>query len=135
MLKMIQISVVSGKNAGKSFALKKFPAIIGRDSKADVLLDDEGVWDKHCQISYNPCDGFYISAFEPATLLLNGQPVQKSRLRNGDSITAGSAKFQFWLAEVKPKDFRIRETLTWLFIISLFFVQVLIIYKIIRIIG
>ncbi|MCX7872727.1 MAG: FHA domain-containing protein [Verrucomicrobiae bacterium] len=131
---MIQISIVSGKNSGKKFDLNHFPVIIGRDSKADVILDDDGVWDRHCQISYTS-DGFYLSSIEPATVILNEKVVQKKRLTNGDLVVIGDARFRFWLSEVKPKNFITREALMWVAIIALFFVQVLIIYEIIQVTG
>lgn len=132
---MVQISIISGKNSGKTFNLNKFPALVGRDSKCDVALQDDGVWEKHFEITYVSGDGFYISSIEPAQTIVNDKVIQKTRLRNGDLITVGETKLRFWLSEVKSKDYSIREILTWISIISLFFIQVYIIYKLIQITG
>jgi pSer/pThr/pTyr-binding forkhead associated (FHA) protein len=132
---MVQISIISGKDSGKTINLDKFPALVGRLSNASLVLKDDGVWDKHFEISYVPGDGFYLSAIEPAITVVNDKSVQKIRLRNGDVIVAGGAKLRFWLSEVKSKTYILREAITWISIISLFFIQVYIIYKLIQITG
>lgn len=129
---MLQLQVLTGKKTGAKFTAQNFPIVIGRNASAHLQLQEDGVWDNHCQIDYVPADGFYLKSTQPAITLLNDKPVQEARLKNGDIITAGSVKIRFWLSEVKQKNFLWRERLTWLAIALLSLSQILLIYYLTR---
>jgi pSer/pThr/pTyr-binding forkhead associated (FHA) protein len=110
---MIQLLLLSGRKAGSRAVANHFPFRIGRASPNDLVLEDDGVWDEHLTLEFKPREGFYLRTSSEAIAAVNGKPVQNTILRNGDVITAGSAKIQFWLAPAPQFGLRFRENLVW----------------------
>jgi len=124
---MFQLKVLSGKKAGTVWVARRFPVRIGR-AAADLQLEESGVWDQHLQLDLNPEEGIVLRA-QPDTLAsVNGQPVQRTVLRNGDAIDIGSLRMQFWLSEARQGGLRFREGLTWAGIAAISLGQVGLIY-------
>mgnify|MGYP000135593452 CR=1 FL=1 len=113
---MVQLRVLSGKQAGVECTARRFPFRIGRAAGNDLRLDDDGVWDHHASLDFDPAEGFVLRAESDALLSVNHQPVRTARLRNGDHIQIGAATLQFWLAPLAPRPQRWREWLVWLLI-------------------
>ena len=118
---MIQLHLVSGRKAGSQAAARHFPFRIGRAPRNNLVLEDDGIWDEHLIVEFDKKEGFYLSTASEAIAAVNGKPVQRTILHNGDVITAGSAKIQFWLAPVPQFGLRLRENLVWalLFFVTL----------------
>jgi pSer/pThr/pTyr-binding forkhead associated (FHA) protein len=129
---MVQLKVLSGKKAGTAWVARRFPVRIGRSSAANLRLEEDGVWDQHLQLDFNPAEGIVLSAQPNAPVAVNGQVVQQTVLRNGDSIDIGSSKLQFWLADTRQTDLRLREGLTWAAIAAISIGQVALIYGMLR---
>lgn len=110
---MVQLRILSGKKAGAAWVARRFPVRIGRAAGADLQLEEEGVWDQHIVLDFQPAQGFVLSAQPNALTRLNGQPVQQALLRNGDAIELGSLKLQFWLGQTRQAGLRLREAFTW----------------------
>ena len=125
---MIQFSILTGKKAGKSWVVRRFPVRIGRSAAADLRLDEEGVWDQHLQVDFKPRDGFYVSAQPNALATVNCQPVRQTRLRNGDCLEIGALKMRFWLGQTRQTGLRFREWLTWAAIAAVCLGQIALIY-------
>jgi pSer/pThr/pTyr-binding forkhead associated (FHA) protein len=129
---MVQLNVLSGKKAGTAWVARHFPIRIGRSSKADLQSDESGVWDQHLQLDFDPATGLVLTAQPDALATVNGQPVQKAVLRNGDAINIGSLRLQFWLSETRQRGLRFREGLTWAALAAISLGQVAIIYWLVR---
>ena len=129
---MVQLKVLSGKKAGTAWAARHFPVRIGRSPKADLQSDESGVWDQHLRLDFDPAKGLVLTTQQDALASVNGQPVQQTVLRNGDTISIGSLKLQFWLSETRQRGLRYREGLTWLAIGAISLGQVAIIYWLVR---
>jgi pSer/pThr/pTyr-binding forkhead associated (FHA) protein len=110
---MIQLHIFSGKKAGAQSVARRFPFRIGRAAQNDLQLEDAGIWDQHLMLEFQLNEGFTLAAAPEAIVAVNGQSVQKTVLRNGDIITLGSVKIQFWLAAAQQRGLRIREGLVW----------------------
>ncbi|HUA66707.1 MAG TPA: FHA domain-containing protein [Alphaproteobacteria bacterium] len=110
---MIQLYVLSGKKAGSRVAASRFPFRIGRDPESDLPLDDDGVWGRHIVLEFRRKEGFRLAATPEAIAAVNSQPAAEVLLRNGDIITLGSAKLQFWIAPASQRGLRLRENLVW----------------------
>jgi len=54
-----------------------------------------------------------LQTFDQAFATINEQPQTSARLRNGDVISFGSAKLQFWLADPEQGSLRLRELMVW----------------------
>jgi pSer/pThr/pTyr-binding forkhead associated (FHA) protein len=125
---MIQIKVLSGDKSGTVLAPRRLPVRIGRDPKADLRLEESGVWDLHLQIDLVAGESFTLRARPEASVAVNGQPVKETVLLNGDTIEIGSLKLQFWLTEPRQTGLRWRESLTWLAIAAISLAQIWLIY-------
>jgi pSer/pThr/pTyr-binding forkhead associated (FHA) protein len=110
---MIDLQVLSGKKAGSRVVVGHFPFQIGRAPQNDLPLEDDGVWDRHLTLEFQEKDGFHAVTTANAIATVNGKQVDKSRLHNGDIITVGSAKLQFWLAPAPQRSLSLRENLVW----------------------
>jgi len=125
---VVLLKVLTGKKAGTSWAARRCPILIGRSSTADLQLEEGGVWDEHLQLDFNAAEGIVLSARPSALAVVNGQPVERTVLRNGDTIDIGSLKVQFWLTEARQRGLRFREGLTWVAIAAISISQVGLIY-------
>ena len=95
---MVQLNIISGKMAGNQRVVRHFPFHIGRAPGNDFCLDDAGVWEQHLALDFQKGGGFTLQTAGGAFVAINEQPQTSARLHNGDIISFGSAKIQFWLA-------------------------------------
>jgi len=128
---MIQFNVLSGKKAGSRTVVRRFPFRVGRAPDNDLQLDDDGVWNEHLTIGFES-GGFNFAVASGALVAVNGGPFQNQTLRNGDIITVGSARLQFWLAAARQRGLRIRELFVWALIAAVTATQFALIYWLIR---
>jgi pSer/pThr/pTyr-binding forkhead associated (FHA) protein len=110
---MVQFQILSGKQAGNRWVARRFPVRIGRAAANDLRLEEEGIWDRHCEVNLDPATGFVLSVQSAAILTLNQEPVRNTSLRNGDSLELGSVKLRFWLADPVVRTFRMGEWFVW----------------------
>jgi len=129
---MVQLSILSGKMAGDVQVIRRFPFLIGRSVENDLSLDEPGIWDKHLTLGFQKGQGFILETAPEALAAVNGQPQKSTRLRNGDIISFGSAKIQFWLAPVPLRGLRTREMLVWALLVSVTAAQIALIYWLLR---
>lgn len=129
---MVQLSILSGKMAGDIQVIRRFPFSIGRSIENDLSLNEAGIWEKHLTLGFQKKEGFTMEAAPDALATVNGQPQKFARLRNGDVISFGSAKIQFWLAPVPLRGLRTREMLVWVLIAAVTATQITLIYWLLR---
>jgi pSer/pThr/pTyr-binding forkhead associated (FHA) protein len=110
---MVQFRILSGPKAGGIFAVRRFPFHVGRAADNDLCLDTAGVWDYHFVLKLQSGEGFTLHTFDGAFAAVNEQPQTAARLRNGDIISFGSAKLQFWLSAPAQRGLRFREWFVW----------------------
>ena len=125
---MVQLQLLSGKHAGTTTLARRFPFVVGRNSTADLCLEQDGIWDRHLEVHLQIPDGFVLKSHPRALTSVNGQPVQQAFLRNGDLIELGPLKIQFWLSETRQRGLRTREFLTWFALAALCAGQIVLIY-------
>jgi pSer/pThr/pTyr-binding forkhead associated (FHA) protein len=129
---MIQLNILHGKKAGNQPVGRLFPFRIGRAAGNELQLEDDGVWDQHLTLEFHPQSGFKLSTAPQALATVNGEPVLNTILRNGDIITVGSVKIQFWLAAARQRSLFVREGFVWAVIASVTAIQLALIYWLIR---
>lgn len=129
---MVQFKILSGKKAGDQPVVRFFPFHIGRAAENDLQLADDGVWDQHLTLKFQKKEGFNLATAANALVAVNGQPVQDVILRNGDIITLGCVKLQFWLAAAKQRSLIAREFFIWALIIAVTSAQLMLVYWLIR---
>ena len=129
---MIQLQILSGKQAGTRWVARRFPVRIGRSTANDLQLEENGVWDEHLELTLDPAQGLLLTPRPDALVTVNRQAVQAIRLRNGDSIEIGSVQMRFWLAEIRQRGLRIREWFVWTLVAVISFGQVALIYWLLK---
>jgi pSer/pThr/pTyr-binding forkhead associated (FHA) protein len=129
---MIQLSILSGKQAGTQTVARRFPFSIGRAAENELKLEDDGVWDRHLTLEFQPQSGFNLTTAANAIATVNGESVQNRILRNGDTIAAGSVKIQFWLAAARHGSLIARESFVWVLLASVTAGQMALIYWLLK---
>ncbi len=129
---MLQLRILSGRQAGAVFNARRFPVRIGRAAENDLRLEDDGVWDRHCEITLDTKDGFLIATGSGALLDVNSETVQKARLCNGDILAAGSAKFAVGLAETRQQSLALREAFVWTMVLCVTVAEIALVYWLIQ---
>jgi pSer/pThr/pTyr-binding forkhead associated (FHA) protein len=129
---MVQLRILSGKMAGDVQVVRRFPFCIGRLVENNLCLDEPGVWDKHLTFGFQKKEGFTLETASDALVTVNGESQKSTRLRNGDIISFGSAKIQFWLAPAQLRGLRAREMFIWALLIIVTAVQLALIYRLVK---
>ena len=125
---MIQLQILTGKQAGLEWQARHFPVRIGRASTNHLTLDDQGIWERHLEIVLQSREGFLLNTQPDALTSVNRQPVREAFLRNGDLIQIGSVQIRFWLVRARQYSLRFREAITWLAFGLLCASQIVLIY-------
>jgi pSer/pThr/pTyr-binding forkhead associated (FHA) protein len=129
---MIQLNILSGKKAGGQTVARHFPFRIGRAAENELQLEDDGVWSEHLVLEFQKQEGIKLTTSANALATVNGESVQNAILRNGDTITVGSAKLQFWLAAARQRGLRLRELFVWMLIVAVTAAQIALVYWLVR---
>jgi pSer/pThr/pTyr-binding forkhead associated (FHA) protein len=125
---MLLLTVLAGKSAPTFVRLSGTSACIGRGPKHDLCLDDDGVWDRHLQISLDPNLQFLAKCRPETQVVINSETVNEHPLRNGDLIEIGRAKVRFGFTETVLRRYRVREAGSWFLFAIMLLLQVGIIY-------
>jgi len=129
---MIQLKIISGQTAGDIQVVRRFPFRIGRAPENDLRLETPGVWDWHLTLEFEKAEGFILRTAPDAFAAVNEQPQTSARLRNGDIISFGSAKIQFWLAAPIQRGLRLREAFIWVLLAAVTLLQLVLIYRLLK---
>jgi len=125
---MVRLHILSGAKADGFPAVRRFPFHVGRAPDNDLCLEATGVWEHHFRIELQRKEGFTFQTCDAALAAVNDQPKTSARLRNGDVISFGSAKIQFWLSAPIQRGLRLRELLVWALLLLITVGQLAIIY-------
>lgn len=124
---MIELRVLNGRKAGTQTIARRLPFVVGRAPADDLVLEDDGVWERHLAIR---CQGesLLLTAGPEAMVALNGERVQEAVLHNGDLLDVGSIKLRFGLSPTRQHPLWLRESLTWAALALLSLGQIALIY-------
>jgi hypothetical protein len=125
---MVQLKILSGKKAGTAWTARHFPVRIGRSTKMDLRLEEDGVWDSHLRLDFQRDKGIVLTTQGEALASVNSEPVREALLRGGDHIDCGSVRLQFWLSDNFQPGIGFRELLIWSGIAAITLGQVWLIY-------
>lgn len=125
---MVELKILSGKQAGASVVARRFPFSIGRSAEADLRLQDEGIFERHLELRLERPEGVVLAVHPDAYAAVNGQTAQQTSLRSGDIISAGSVKLALALSAAPQYSLRFREALVWIGIGLVSIAEVALIY-------
>jgi diguanylate cyclase (GGDEF)-like protein len=84
----------TGPGIGRRHAVRATPLLIGRDVDCDIILDDAAVAGR--QVRVQPTiDGCYAVDLNSGGTFVNEETVTKRKLRDGDCLRVGAARFRF----------------------------------------
>jgi hypothetical protein len=88
--------VVAGDQLDQDFRVLAGKNVIGKGSKADVLIRDAYLSERHALLEFTE-DGYVLSDLKSKRgTMLNGKPVEAERsLRDGDRIQVGNTELKF----------------------------------------
>lgn len=87
--------ISSGRMEGREFVVDKPMVSIGRDERCDIALYyDRNIAMRHAVLRWEG-DGYVLIPELNCAVLVNRQPVQTHRLRDGDVITVGQTQLMF----------------------------------------
>ncbi len=125
---VIQFAILSGNRAGTQVEARRFPFVVGRGPRADLRLEEQGIWEAHFQVEVDSAEGFLLKKTSDALVVVNGELVSAIRLAHGDLIEIGTVRMRFWLAAVQQRGLRWRERLTWAALVALGLFEIYLIY-------
>lgn len=125
---MIQARILNSKRQRDPAIFATFPAWVGRNPAADLVLEEAGIFDQHLELNFKRHEGFFVRVIPPAIASLNGRPLEETRLKNGDVVQAGAVSIQFWLLPPEQRSLQLRETSTWIGLVIPAVVQVYLVY-------
>ena len=82
--------------SNRSYDLATSRILIGRETSNDIILNDLNVSRQHAQIAFEP-QGVWVVTDLGSTngTLVNGMPITRRGLADGDRITLGMTEFVF----------------------------------------
>ena len=125
---MVQLGILTGKQAGNQSIVRRFPFSVGRASGNHLQLDEAGVWEKHLVLEWVGAVQIMVRAEPGALLSVNQQPVTEVALRNGDILSFGLVKLQFWLAPTRQRGLKLREAMVWGLLVAVTIGQLALVY-------
>lgn len=85
-----KLVVASGKNAGRTIAIKRNRLLIGRAEECDVRPLSEDVSRRHCEVVVGPTDAFIQDLGSRNGTFVNGVKIaERTKLADGDLIRVG----------------------------------------------
>jgi hypothetical protein len=89
------LMIQNGCFAGLVIPLKKLKTLLGRDLSCDICLDDSLVSSEHASVVKTD-QGYVIEDLNSRNgTNVNGQAVQKKKLKHGETITIGNFSLKF----------------------------------------
>ncbi len=125
---MIELHILAGTKAGSQSVVRRFPFRIGRAAGNDLQLTDDGTWDKHLTLEFRRREGFQLATAQNALVMVNSKPVETTLVHNGDQITFGSVKLQFWMGAPRQRGLQLRERFVWVLLLAALLAQFALIY-------
>lgn len=89
------LTVVQGAQAGQDFPIEATLTSIGRTAENDVIIADENVSRHHCELRFTGTDFEVEDLGSTNGVILNGQPVTKAIVEDGDTLELGRTLLKF----------------------------------------
>jgi pSer/pThr/pTyr-binding forkhead associated (FHA) protein len=90
----LRLKIIKGSGEGKTFVFTKAPIRVGRASDNDLVLNDDGISRRQCEIVIEPT-GVMLRDFESANgTKVNDVIATETELKAGDSIGMGPVIFE-----------------------------------------
>jgi len=97
---VVKLIVASGKNAGRSIAVKRTKLLIGRAEECDVRPLSDEVSRRHCCVTVGPGDVWVEDLGSRNGTFVNGKRIaEKTRVTDGDVVRVGSLELRVTVSD------------------------------------
>jgi len=90
-----RLECIAGPDKGQAYPIEDGPLTIGADPLNDIVLPEQGVSDFHAQLALAPEGTSLLDLKTADGTAVNGQPVRRRALRDGDTIRIADTEFRF----------------------------------------
>ena len=99
-----KLIVQDGPLAGKELELDRLGSYtIGRTNNSDMPIEDKAISREHCRLDYDGEFYWLVDKSSHNGTIVNGRPITKCMLFNGDAITVGHTRLVFSAPQEKPQ--------------------------------
>ena len=100
-----KLVVQDGPLAGKEVVLDRLGSYtIGRGRHSDLAIEDKAISREHCRLDYDGEFYWLVDKSSHNGTIVNGRPISKCMLFNGDAITVGHTRLTVSLPQEKPEE-------------------------------
>ena len=111
---MVELAVLNGPDAGKTFRPPAVPFKVGRAASMAVRILGPGVWDHHFDVIDSEDGRFEYRVAEGAKVTVDDAYADRGILRNGIVLACGGVRVRFSLTPAVQRPLEIRERLVWI---------------------
>jgi hypothetical protein len=98
---MARLVIVEGAGKGGNLALER-SAILGRQKGVSLVVDDIGASREHCKVFAQDGGWWVVDLSSRNGTLVNGGPIQRQRLYDGDTIRIGKTDIRLEAPDCPP---------------------------------
>lgn len=120
---MVELVIIRDGSIFAHHPLSAFPFSVGRGG-ADLPLNEPGVWDRHFTINLSADGCFGLVAQAGAEVLIGGEFVTSSVLRNEGVIGCGNVRLCFRFTPTRARPQQYLEVLVWLVLAGVFVAEI-----------
>ena len=103
---MAHVVIIEGVERGKSFRLDAERVAIGRDPECDIVLADQAVSRRHCELRREEGGWVVADLGSSNHTFVNDAPVDSARLKDGDRIGVGDCELMLAMDEAREEDLK-----------------------------
>lgn len=89
------LTVLEGTGVGEVYKIEKDVIMLGRDSKCDIAIMEDGVSRQHAKIEKQGINCFISDLGSTNGTSVNGNPIDRAKLAEGDKIRLGDILLRF----------------------------------------
>jgi pSer/pThr/pTyr-binding forkhead associated (FHA) protein len=100
-----KLIVQEGPLAGHEIALDRLGSFtVGRSPRNDLYIEDKALSREHCRVDYDGEFFWLVDKSSHNGTIVNGRPITKCMLFNGDAIKVGHSRLTFSLPPEKEEE-------------------------------
>jgi hypothetical protein len=111
---MVELAVLGGPDAGRTFRPPAGPIRVGRGNGMTVRVSGPGLWDHHFDVVASEDGRFELRVADGAKVSVDDAYVDRCPLRNGTVMSCGGVRIRFGLVPPVQRPLGVRERLVWL---------------------
>ena len=120
---MIDVTILSGPQAGRRIVAGSLPCRFGKSSALSCHFSGPGVWDEHFEVSVQSSGQIMVQVLGEARVCVDSAPVREVKVRDGLILEAGGTRVRLGIQPAGHGSLLFREALFWVLFSLLVLVQ------------